>query len=338
MKNRIRERIKTMKKIEKYEMKNTNMKKDQKQEQGRGKKGNICGRNNWQVNHKDVLQILLGVTILALGVTWFISPLGLVTGGLTGLAVVIQKISQEVFGYGVPLYITNIVLNIPLFIIIIKQRGIAFAKRSLLAVVWLSFALWYCEKIPDFFAVGDDLLLGAIFGGAFMGSGIGMVLRTSATTGGSDTLASIIKYKVPSFPIANLIRIIDGSIILSGFFVFGAHKGMYAIIAMVISSYMVNVWLSGMHFAKAAFIISKRNQKISDEIMRKLGRGVTGIQARGMYTNEMKEMLFIIVQPNEIAKLRQIVKNIDDKAFLSVADVKEVLGEGFNQDYDSLGL
>ncbi|WP_027400342.1 YitT family protein [Anaerovorax odorimutans] len=290
------------------------------------------------VNFGQLMQILIGVTMLALGLIWFLEPLGMVIGGLTGLAIVIKEVTGYFFGHGVPLYATNIIFNIPLFIIIIKQRGFAFAQRSLIAVIWLSVALWYCQYIPNLFEIGDDLILGAVFGGAFMGSGIGIVLRISATTGGSDTLATILKFKFPSYPIATLIRIIDGIIILSGFFVFGAHKGMYAIIAMIISSYMINFWLSGMHFAKAAFIISNKSQELSEAIIKELGRGVTGIKAKGMYTMNDREMLFVVVMPKQIANLRKVVYKVDKEAFLTIADVKEVLGYGFTQDYNSLGL
>lgn len=290
------------------------------------------------VSGEELSQIIVGITLVALGVNWFIAPLGLVTGGLTGLAIVIEKVTSYFFGYGVPLYMTNIVLNIPLFMMVMKQRGFAFAQRSLVAVLWLSLALWYCQYIPNFFEVGDDILLGAVFGGAFLGSGIGIVLRISVTTGGTDTLATIVKYKFPSFPIAKLIRIIDGGIIISGFFAFGPRKGMYAIIAMIIGSHMVNFWLSGMHFAKAVFIISNKNQELSVALMKELGRGTTGIKAKGMYTKDDKEMLFIVVTPKQVAKLRQVVRAVDEQAFVTISDAKEVLGEGFNRDYDSLGF
>lgn len=290
------------------------------------------------ISFRDFMQIIIGITVLSLGITWFIAPLGLVIGGISGLAIVINKLTADFLGYGVPLSVTNLVLNIPLFIIIIKQRGFHFAKRSLIAVAWLSIALWFCQFLPDLFKVEDDLLLGAVFGGALLGSGIGIVLRVSATTGGTDTLAMAIKYRVPSFPIASLLRIIDGSIILTGFYVFGPRKGLYAIIAMIISSYMVNTWLSGVHFAKAAFIVSNKSQELSDALMDTLGRGTTSLKAKGMYTKEEKEMVFIVVTPKQISKLREVVKTIDPEAFVTIADVKEVLGQGFNEDYNSLAL
>lgn len=290
------------------------------------------------IGGRDFIQIVIGMTILAIGITWFMSPLGLVAGGVSGLAIVIKEVSQQFFGSGIPLYVTNLVLNIPLFLIVIKQRGFRFAQRSLYAVLWVSFAFWYCDLIPQWISVGDDLLLGAVFGGALMGTGIGMVLRISASTGGTDMLASIIKFRFPAFPIVTLIRGIDGLIILSGFYVFGVHKGLYAILALVVSSYMISTLLSGMHFAKSAYIISNKNEEISREIIQQLGRGNTGIKATGMYTQQEQQMLFVVVYPKQVGKLRSIVKEIDPNAFLTITNATEVLGEGFSRDYDSLGL
>lgn len=287
---------------------------------------------------RDLLQIIFGITVLALGVTWFSAPLGLVAGGITGLSIVILELSEKLLGFPIPLYVTNIVLNVPLFIIAIRQRGFPFAQRSLFAVSWLSVALWYCGLLPNYFHVGEDLFLGVVFGGLLFGTGIGIVLRASASTGGTDMLASIIKFKNPGFPIVRLIQVIDGVIILSGFFVFGPHKGMYAIVMMIISSYMINTWLSGMHFAKAAFILSEKSEEISREIIQRLGRGNTGIKAKGMYTKEDREMLYVVVYPKQVGELRNIVKEVDANAFITIANVTEVLGEGFSQDYNSLGL
>lgn len=287
---------------------------------------------------KEFFLIWLGTTILAMGITWFLSPLGLVTGGISGVGIIIEETSNKLIGYGIPLWFTNLALNIPLFAISIKQRGFDFAKRSLWAVGLLSLALWYTEFIPNIFAIGNDLLLAGVFGGAFLGLGIGLVLRSSGTTGGTDMLASIIKFKFPNFPIAKLMLVIDGMIILGGFFIFGSNKAMYAVISVFITSKVISNVLEGMNYAKAAFIISAKSEEISKEIMEKIPRGATGINAKGMYSKEEKEMLFVVVSQKEITKLREIIKEVDEEAFVTIADVREVLGEGFIQDYNSLAL
>lgn len=281
----------------------------------------------------ELLMIVIGTTILALGVNWFLEPVGLVTGGLSGFSIVVKTVSENIIGYGIPLSVTTFVLNIPLFVIIFMQRGFNFMKKTLYGVVSLSLALWYTGYIPNIFNVNDDLFLCSIFGGAFVGAGLGLVLKVSATTGGTDTLASIIKFKFPYFPIQQLMLIIDGIIILSGFFIFGPKNGMYAILAVLVTSKVISVILEGMHYAKAAFIITDKTEEVAKEVMEKIPRGATGLKARGMYSKNDKEMLFVVVSQKQITQLRDLVKSIDEKAFITIADVREVLGEGFIEDY-----
>ena len=288
------------------------------------------------ISNKEFLMILLGTTILALGINWFTSPLGLVTGGLSGITIIVKSLSEEILGFGIPLWITNLVLNIPLFVISIRQRGFEFAKKSLWGVGLLTLALWYTEFIPNLLDVQGDLLLGGIFGGAILGTGVGIVLKAGGTTGGTDMLATIIQYKHKSFPISKLILALDAAIILCGMLVFGSTKAMYAIIAVFMSSKMISWVLEGMNNAKAAFILSEHSQEIAEAIMHKLPRGVTGIKAQGMYTKQDKDMLYVVVSQKEITRLRDMVKAIDSNAFITIADVREVLGQGFIEDNNTL--
>lgn len=291
-----------------------------------------------KITWRETLLILGGTTIMAFGLAWFLSPAGMVIGGVSGLGIIIRQLSGEAFGREIPLWVTNLVLNIPLFALSIRQRGVKFAQKSLLAVVWLSVALWISDFIPNLFYQGEDLLLAAVFGGLSFGVGIGMALRASSTTGGTDMLASIIKYQKPHFPMAKLMLAIDGTIILCGLFVFGPRNTMYALISVVINTYVMNMILEGMHFAKAAFIMSSKNEQISQAILLEMKRGNTGLKARGMYTKQEGEMLFVVVSPKEIVQLRRIVREIDPKAFMTISDIKEVLGEGFMEEYDALTL
>ena len=288
------------------------------------------------ISKKEFLMILLGTTILALGINWFTSPLELVTGGLSGVTIIVKSLSEKILGFGIPLWITNLVLNIPLFVISIRQRGLEFAKRSFWGVGMLTLALWYTEFIPNILDAQGDLLLGGVFGGAIIGLGVGIVLKAGGTTGGTDMLATIIKFKHNRFPIAKLMLGIDGVIILAGMLIFGSTKAMYAIIAVFISSKVITWVLEGMNNAKAAFILSQHSDEIADAIMHKIPRGVTGIKAQGMYTKEDKKMLYVVVSQKEVTRLRDMVKEIDANAFITIADVREVLGQGFIEEYNTL--
>ncbi|MEG0388470.1 MAG: YitT family protein, partial [Niameybacter sp.] len=269
-------------------------------------------------------------------INWFLSPSGLVTGGISGTSIVVEEVTRNLFGVGVPLWVTNLGLNIPLFLISIRQRGFKFAQKSLYSVLWLSFALWFTGFLPNPFAASGDFLLPALFGGALLGCSIGLVIRAGATTGGTDMLASIIKFKHNNFPITKLMLMIDGVIILCGFFIFGQEKAMYAIISVFVTSKVIASIIEGVDYAKAAFIISDKSQLISAEIMQKIPRGVTGLKATGMYSKSDKEVLYVVVSQNEITRLRELVQGIDPKAFITITDVKEVLGEGFIKDPTAL--
>jgi uncharacterized membrane-anchored protein YitT (DUF2179 family) len=289
------------------------------------KKGNI----------RDYIFIIIGTTIIAAGINFFYASTKLVTGGISGLAIVVEYVSENAWGWGIPLWLTNIVVNIPLFAISIKQRGKAFGGKSLFASTCLSLALWYTSFLPTPLPADQtDLLLSSIFGALFVGTGIGLVLRASATTGGTDMLASIIKFKYKSAQISKLMLIIDSTIILIGCYIFGVQKAMYALICVYVTSKVIDTILEGMNFSKAAFIISDKSEIIAEKIMKELPRGVTGIYGRGMYTKKQKELLFVVVAKKEIIKLQQIVKNIDPKVFITVTDVREVMGQGFIEETD----
>ncbi|MBU3156141.1 YitT family protein [Clostridium estertheticum] len=279
-------------------------------------------------NILNYIYIMIGATILAAGINMFFASLKLVTGGVSGLAIVIEYLSIKNYGVDIPLWFTNIVVNIPLLAIAIKLKGRAFVGKSMFAAAYLSFALFYTSFIP---VPKVDLLIASIFGGVFVGIGLGFVLRASASTGGTDLAANIIKVYLKNIPIAKIILVIDSTIILLGAFVFGIEKAMYALISTYIVSKVIDSILEGINFSKAVFIISDYSNEIAEILMKDLNRGVTGIHAKGMYSKGEKQVLFVVVGKDEIVPLQKMVKEIDTKAFITIADVREVLGEGFTE-------
>jgi len=275
--------------------------------------------------------LVTGTLLLAIAVTVFLEPSELVTGGVSGIGIIIRSVTVGRFGVDVPLWLTNIILNIPLFILGAKTRGLAFLGRTLFSTILFSPALFLTSYIPRYItALSEiDLLLAAVFGGAVSGAGLGLVFRAAATTGGTDLAASVIVYYKQHISISKVMFILDSCIIAAGFFVFGASKAMYAIIAVYISSNVINVTLEGLSFAKAAFIISDKHDEISESILTGLKRGVTALRGMGMYTKTNKDVILCVVSKKEIVELKELVYEIDAKAFVIVADVREVLGEGF---------
>ncbi len=205
-----------------------------------------------KINKLDFILICLGIGILAIGVQWFLVPVGLVTGGISGFGIVVYELSSKYLGIPIPIALTNILVNIPLFAISIKQRGFLFAKKSLYAVILFSIWLSILEFFPNPFRYITDLLLIGVFGGATIGTGVGIVLRTGATTGGTDMLATIIKFIKPRFPIPKLILFIDTLIILAGISIFGLETGMYAIISVIVTTRMISKVLEGGFSVRAA--------------------------------------------------------------------------------------
>ena len=284
----------------------------------------------WKGKIRDYCFIVAGVFLLAISISVFFEPSSLATGGVTGLGILIQTITQNLFGYGVPVSVTNIVVNVPLFILAYFYLGKGFLGRTVFATILLSVALTFTDLLPIF---EGDLMLTSVYGGVVMGAGIGLVLRGFATTGGTELLASILHKFFVHIPVSKLLFLTDGTIIALGLFVFGAERAMYAVIAIFISTKVLNTILEGMAFSKAAFIISDYAEIIADEIMRQADRGVTALHGKGMYTRKEKNVLLCVFSRKEVAMIKDIVRQFDPKAFVIVTDVKEVLGEGFGSSY-----
>ncbi|WP_346937112.1 YitT family protein [Clostridium sp.] len=271
---------------------------------------------------KNYLIIMVGITILAIGINVYYSPQHLVTGGISGLAIILDYV------FSIPLWLTNVIVNIPLFIVGIKIKGMDFAKKSIFGAAYVSVALWYTSFIPP---VQSDLLISSVFGGLFIGTGVGLVLRSSASTGGTDLLAIIIKHYLKKVPINQIMMYIDGMIILVGLFVFGVEKAMYALISIFIVSKVVNTLVEGVNYSKEVHIISEKSNEIAQELMRHLNRGITSINGKGVYTGKSKDILYIVCSTEELIELQRIVKEVDKEAFIIINDVREVVGRGFTQ-------
>lgn len=271
---------------------------------------------------KNYLMIMVGITILAIGINVYYSPQHLVTGGVSGLAIILDYV------FKIPLWITNIIVNIPLFVIGIKIKGMDFAKKSIFGAAYVSVALWYTGFIPP---VQADLLIASVFGGLCVGAGVGLVLRSSASTGGTDLLAIIIKHYLKKVPINQIMMCIDGMIILAGLFVFGVEKAMYALISVFIVSKVVNTLVEGINYSKEVHIISEKSDEIAQELMKHLNRGITSINGKGMYTGKSKDILYIVCSTGELIDLQKIAREVDKEAFIIINDVREVVGRGFTE-------
>lgn len=270
--------------------------------------------------------MIIGTVFIAMAVNIVYEPLGMITGGVTGVAIVIKYFTEPFIDGGIPVWLTNIVLNIPLFIAAFLIKGGKFLKKTLIGSISLTIALYL---IPITSIVGDEFFLAAVFGGVFTGIGLGMVIASLGSTGGTDLLGLIIHHFSPHLNISIIINTIDGIIVIAGALVFGVEITLYAIVAIYITAKFSDSILEGLKFAKIAYIISDSHEEIAQKIIIEMDRGITGINSKGMYTNEEKNMLFCVVSKKEITQLITIVSQIDQKAFVIVSDAREVMGEGF---------
>jgi len=279
----------------------------------------------------EYLQIAIGTSILALGIFFFFMPHSLVVGGVSGLGIILLNFSED-WGFAIPVWLTNLAVNIPLLLISLKVFGMRFIAKTIFATFFLTFALFLLEEFVTF-VIPTDLFLAAIMGGVVCGIGVGVVYRQLATTGGTVLIATLLHKIIRHIPMSRILMVADWSIIFLGFFIFGAEPTMYALIAIFVCTKAMEYVLEGLNFAKAAFIISEDSQKIGQAITEKMERGLTSLNGRGQYTGQEKNVLLCVVSKREIIRLKEIVTSIDQKAFIIVADVREVLGEGF-KDFD----
>lgn len=275
--------------------------------------------------------IFLGTCMMAISIKNFYDPIGLVTGGFTGLAIVVKSISGSFIKDGIPLWMTDVILNIPVFILAYILKGKKFVGRTVFGAAMLSVWLYI---LPDVDLTQNDYLLAAIFGALFSGCGMGVVLSGHATTGGTDMVASLIQLKVRNYNVVQIMQILDGIIVVIGMYQFGIRPAMYAMIAIFVTTKVSDAILEGLKYSKAAYIITDKYDEVACRIMKDLDRGVTGLSAVGMYTKQEKCVLYCVVSRKEIVTVKEIVAEIDPDAFFIVSDVREVLGEGFQEHSD----
>ena len=274
----------------------------------------------------EYLMIIAGTGLMALAINSVFDASGMVTGGFSGIAIIIKAGSQGIIDGGIPLWVTNMGLNIPLFLIGWKINGFSFVKKALIGEIALS--TWLAIE-PVWNLAGNDLLLAALYGGVIQGVGIGLVFLGGGTTGGTDMMAAIIQKYLQQYSIAQIMQVIDAGVVLVGMYVFGIQRALYAIIAVYLVTKVSDSLIEGLKFSKQTFIVTEKPDEVARVIMEDLDRGATGICGKGMYSGQEKTIIFCVVNKKEIVKLKELVDDIDPNAFVIVSDAREVHGEGF---------
>lgn len=274
----------------------------------------------------DYIMVIIGTGLLATSIKCLYDPMGLVTGGFTGLCIVIKEVTEGIVDGGIPLWLSNLILNIPLFLIAWKVKGKRFIWRTIIGTFLLSAWIYV---IPAVDLTQQDYFLVAVFGGCIGGAGMGLILLGRATTGGTEMVAVLLQHFLRHYSVVQIMQVLDAMIVLFGLYMFGLKAGMYAIVAIFVTTKVSDGLMEGFKYSKSAFIITDHYEAVADRILQELDRGLTGLYAKGMYSGTDKCMLYCVVSKKQIVELKDIVSEIDPDAFVIVSDVREVLGEGF---------
>jgi uncharacterized membrane-anchored protein YitT (DUF2179 family) len=268
-----------------------------------------------------MLLITFGATLMAVGLEIFLVPNHVIDGGIVGISIILSYLT----GWKLGLFI--FILNIPFFFIGYKQIGKTFAISTLYGILVLSIATTLLHPVPAFTA---DILLASVFGGIILGMGVGIVIRYGGSLDGTEILAILANKKLP-FSVGEIIMFFNIFILGSAGFVFSWDRAMYSIIAYFVAFKTIDITITGLDESKSVWIISDHAKEIGGVIMNRLGRGVTYLHGEGAYSGDEKKVIFCVINRLEEAKLKEIVTENDESAFLAVADIAEVRGGRFKK-------
>jgi uncharacterized membrane-anchored protein YitT (DUF2179 family) len=269
----------------------------------------------------EYLYILLGSAIIAMTFNLFLLPNNIASGGVSGISTILKA----TLGWE-PAFV-QWSFNIPLFIAGVVLLGKQFGIKTFVGTIFLPLVVFSTNHLEPW---TNDPLLGALFGGIGVGLGLGIVFRGNASTGGTDLAAQII-HKYTGLTLGTCVAIIDGLIVLTAAVVFDIERGLYALIALYVTTKTIDLVQIGLGRSKMTMIISNRQAEIQEAILNKIDRGVTKLSAYGGYTDHERPVVMCVVDQTEFTKLKQLVKTIDPTAFIIVMDASEVLGEGFKR-------
>jgi uncharacterized membrane-anchored protein YitT (DUF2179 family) len=265
--------------------------------------------------------ITVGAALMAVGLEIFLVPNHVIDGGIVGISIMLSYLTGWKLGFFIFL------LNIPFFYIGYKQIGKTFALSTLYGIIILSIGTTLLHPVPAF---TQDILLATVFGGIVLGIGVGMVIRYGGSLDGTEILAILINKKLP-FSVGEIIMFFNLFILGSAGFVFSWDRAMYSLIAYFVAYKTIDITVTGLDESKSVWIISDNAKEIGEAIMNRLGRGVTYINGEGAYSGDHKKVIFCVINRLEEAKLKEIVTENDENAFLAVADIAEVRGGRFKK-------
>lgn len=272
-------------------------------------------------NIKSILTTILGTVFTAIGISLFLSPNKIVSGGVSGISIILYNALR------LPMGVTYAVINAILLALGLKVLGKKFIIKTILGAGALSV---FIEIFSIFPPATENVFIATVFGGVFYGLGIGIALASGASTGGGDIIGRIIQSRFKSLPIGRILMAVDGVIIGVSLFIFESiDLVFFGVIAMYLSTYVIDRVISILNVSKIAFVITDKGKEISDKIVSTSPRGVTLIDAVGGYTDDDKKLLFCAMKDSEAPAFQEKVISIDENAFVVFAESQRILGNGF---------
>ena len=269
----------------------------------------------------EIAGTILGSFIMALGVSLFLLPNQLSSGGLAGIATITYYLLN------IPMGTAILVLNIPLFAIAVYKLGKSFFIKSIVGTITLSYFIDILDKFPP---LTNDRFLASVYGGILMGLGTAILLKVDSSTGGSDLISQLVKSYNPTVRMSNIITIIDSVIVALNVIFFGEIEiGLYSAIAIYLMGKIIDILFEGIYFTKLVLVISHKNEEIAKEIGKKIQRGTTGLLGKGMYTQEEKLVLMCAASRGDVGRVKMVARKIDPRCFIIIMNAREVFGLGF---------
>lgn len=275
------------------------------------KKRNII----WNYIQKFSL-LFIGSILAAVGLEFFLIPNNIIDGGVVGVSIIASYLSK------IPLGFYIFMLNIPFLFFGYKHIGKSFVISSLFAITSLSFWVSVFHPIPG---LTNDILLATVFGGLILGIGVGLIIRYGGSLDGTEIVAIVLS-KQTIFSVGQIVMFFNIFILSSAGFVFGWDRAMYSLIAYFIAFKVIDITIEGLDEEKAAIIISDKGIEVAEAINARLGRGVTFLEGKGGFSKNRKTILYSVITRLEVAKLKCIINDIDDEAFVTVSDVFDIMG------------
>ncbi|EOP30228.1 membrane protein ypjC [Bacillus toyonensis] len=278
---------------------------------------------------RNIIFILIGSAIFSFGIVNINIENHLAEGGFTGITLLLYFLFKFDPSY------SNLILNIPIFFIGWKLLGRTTFIYTLIGTFSVSLFLWIFQRYDVLnlhLNLQNDMTLAALFAGAFIGIGLGIIFKYGGTTGGVDIIARL-AHKYVGWSMGKTMFMFDAIVIIVSILTYLSYReGMYTLVAVFIGAKIIDFMQEGAYAAKGATIISDKNDEIAAQILSDMERGATFLKAVGSYTKVERNVLYCVVAKNEIVKLKNIITSVDPHAFVAVSDVHDVVGEGFTLD------